>query len=362
MWAITVASLRAIRRSPSAIVFSFIFPFIFILVFGFIGNSGRVEVYNVSVKPGADTANYLYRSLKELPSLNFSFYKDSLALRKAMQKGQVAGLIDIYKNEAGAKVPYTISFRTTTSSNNQWPQVRSIILSAIGEVDRAQFQDLPSYARLDFDPARHVNEIRKYKTIDFILPGQLGFSLMSAAVFGVAFMFFNLRSTMVLKRFFATPISRPFIILGESLSRVIFQMITAVVIILAGYFFFGFTLVNGFSTFLEMLVVSFLGLMVFMGFGFAISGLAKSDSSIPPLANLFTLPQFLLGGTFFSISVFPSWLQPISHALPLTHLNSALRKIAFEGLHLWEIKFELLILFLWGIAAYMLATKLFKWE
>lgn len=362
MWAITIASLRAIRRSPSAIVFSFIFPFIFILVFGFIGNSGRLEVYNLSVEPESDTSNQLYQSLSTSPSLKLLSFESEQALNKALQKGQVAGIINIRKNEHNSNSPYTISLRSTTSSNNQWPQVRSIIISTITQIDNERFSGKPTYAKLQFDPAKDVTEIRKYKTIDFILPGQLGFSLMSAAVFGVAFMFFNLRSTMVLKRFFATPISRPYIILGESLSRVIFQMITAVVIILAGYFFFGFTLVNGFVTFIEMLAVSFIGLMVFMGFGFAISGLAKSDSSIPPLANLFTLPQFLLGGTFFSVSVFPEWLQPISRALPLTHLNSALRKIAFEGLHLWQIKFELAILLLWGVLAYTLATKLFKWE
>jgi len=72
---------------------------------------------------------------------------------------------------------------------------------------------------------------------------------------------------LVLKRFFATPINRTFIVLGEGLSRVLFSMITAVVIIVFGKLFFGFTLVHGFETFLEMLVLSFLGLLVFMGFG-----------------------------------------------------------------------------------------------
>jgi ABC-2 type transport system permease protein len=150
--------------------------------------------------------------------------------------------------------------------------------------------------------------------------------------------------------------------LGEGLSRVIFQMVTAIVIILVGYFLFGFTLVNGFETFLEMLVLSFLGLLVFMGFGFVVSGLARNDSAIPPFANLITLPQFLLGGTFFSIDNFPKWLQPISHALPLTHLNTAMRKVAFEGQNLWNVRTEIGILALWGIAVYIIAVKVFKWE
>jgi len=178
----------------------------------------------------------------------------------------------------------------------------------------------------------------------------------------VAFMFFNLRSTLVLKRFFATPISRTYIVLGEGLSRVIFQMITAVVIIGAGYLFFGFTLIHGFSTFLEMLVLSFIGLLIFMGFGFIVSGLAKSDSTIPPFANLITLPQFLLGGTFFSVDNFPKWLQPISKALPLTHLNTAMRNVAFEGLNLWDVRSEIGILLIWGVAVYIVAIKVFKWE
>jgi ABC-2 type transport system permease protein len=111
-----------------------------------------------------------------------------------------------------------------------------------------------------------------------------------------------------------------------------------------------------------MLFLSFLGLLVFMGCGFIISGVAKTDSTIPPLANLITLPQFLLGGTFFSIDNFPGWLQPISKALPLTYLNTAMRKVAFEGLNLWDVKLEIGILFLWGIIVYAVAVKAFKWE
>ena len=166
----------------------------------------------------------------------------------------------------------------------------------------------------------------------------------------------------MLKRFFATPINKTYIILGEGLSRVIFQLITAVVIILVGYFCFGFTLVHHFRTFFDMMFLSFIGLVVFMGFGFIVSGVAKNDSTIPPFANLITLPQFLLGGTFFSAESFPKWLQPISKALPLTHLNTALREVAFEGQSLWQVKSEIGILILWGILAYAIAVKVFKWE
>ena len=99
-----------------------------------------------------------------------------------------------------------------------------------------------------------------------------------------------------------------------------------------------------------------------MGFGFIVSGLAKNESTIPPFANLITLPQFLLAGTFFSIESFPSWLQPICKVLPLTHFNNAMRNIAFEGASLWSCWQELAILGAWIVVVYAVAVKTFKWE
>jgi ABC-2 type transport system permease protein len=150
--------------------------------------------------------------------------------------------------------------------------------------------------------------------------------------------------------------------MGEALSRVIFQMLTAVVILSLGYFVFDFTLINGWVTFLELLFLSLLGLVVFMGFGFIVSGLAKNEAAIPPFSNLITLPQFLLAGTFFPIDNFPKWLQPISNILPLTHLNQAMRDVAFEGAHISDCAPQLGVLLLWGTVVYIIAIKVFKWE
>ena len=99
-----------------------------------------------------------------------------------------------------------------------------------------------------------------------------------------------------------------------------------------------------------------------MGFGFIVSGVAKNESTIPPFANLFTLPQFLLAGTFFSIENFPTWLQPICNILPLTHFNNAMRNISFEGNSLIDAWGDISVLFIWIIVVYGIAYKTFKWE
>ncbi len=358
MLAITRASLRAIFRSPSAVIFGFAFPLIFILVFGFIGGGGisvRIALKNLS-----DTNNILVRNgLLKNPSVRLIKYQSEEEAKRNLAKGNIAAIIEIDSTHTGNGYQYTFKTTTSSASMDKFPILQSQLGSVIRQADERIFPNRPTVAKIERQPDIPG---REYKTIDFILPGQLGFSLLSAGVFGVAFMFYSLRNTLVLKRFFATPIKRPYIILGEGLSRVLFQLLTAIVIISIGYFAFGFTLVHGFETFLELMVLSFIGLLVFMGFGFIVSGLATSDSTIPPFANLITLPQFLLAGTFFPIDRFPQWLQVIAKVLPLTHLNIAMRSVAFEGAHLWNVKNEIGILLLWGVIAYAIAIKVFRWE
>jgi len=358
MLAITKASLRAVFRSPSAVIFSFVFPLIFILVFGFIGSSGRINI-RVAFDKNSDTTNTLYGVIKNIPGINV-VSKDEKELKEDLEKGRITAVINIQKGE-DSLANYTINLKSSEAVNQQNLEVLGSILNGvITSINDKEFPRPSTYATI----SKKVDKIpgRIYRTIDFILPGQLGFSLLSAGVFGVAFIFFNLRQTLVLKRFFATPIRRTYIVFGEAISRVLFQMITAVVILLVGYFAFNFTLVHGWVTFLELLVLSFVGLIVFMGFGFVVSGLARNESSIPPFANLITLPQFLLAGTFFSTEAFPAWLQPICKVLPLTHLNDAMRNVAFEGAHLTDCGKQLGIIGLWTVLVYALAIKVFRWE
>src|SRR5688500_17833355 len=307
MLAITRGSLKAVFRSPSAVIFSFVFPLIFILVFGFIGSGGRVSV-RVAFDSRSDTMNAVYQNLKIIPGFNI-VRKSRQETGADLEKGRISALIHIKKtNDSNGRpaAPYTIELITSEAVNPQnIVVVRSILEGVIKGINEKEFPPTPTIATINNEIKRIPGRI--YRTIDFILPGQLGFSLLTAGVFGVAFIFFNLRQTLVLKRFFATPIRRSYIVLGEGISRVLFGLITAVVILVIGHFAFKFTLVHGWLTMAELLVLSLVGLIVFMGFGFVVSGMAKNEAVIPPFANLITLPQFLLGGTFFTTEAFPPW-------------------------------------------------------
>lgn len=355
MLAISKASFRSITRSPSAVVFTLVFPLIFILVFGFIGGNGLS--LDVALSPKCDKQNPIYEAMLYNPTLGIQHDLSEADQQTMLNKGKLDAIVDIQKSTDSNNI-YTVKLYTSVASKEKGIIVRSIMEHIIDKDNLAAAHVDRPMAKLQAEEVKG----REYKTIDFILPGQLGFSLLSTGVFGTAFVFYNLRQTLVIKRFFATPIKKPFIVLGEAIARLVFALMGAAFLILLGHFAFGFTLIHGLTTFFTMLLLSAIALIVFMGFGFVVSGIAKSESTIPPLANIITLPQFLLSGTFFGIENFPTWLQPVCRVLPLTYMNEAMRKVAFEGAGLSDISIPLLVMLGWGVLIYAIAIKVFRWE
>ncbi len=364
MLAISKASFRSIIKNPSAVIFSLIFPLVFIVVFGFIkGNTIRLEV---GFNPDSDTTSSTYLIFSSLPNIEIRKDLSLNEMEDQLQKGRIDAIVGIEKSEN----INVVNVITSKASREKGMFVKSVLSNLVDKQNLIYIKQINSQAGVDLQKvSSQMTELREsevqgreYKMIDFILPGQLGFSILSAGVFGTAFIFFSMRQTLVLKRFFATPIKRSYIILGEAISRLVFQLIGSLIIIILGKYIFGFTLIHGFTTLVEMLLLSAMGLIVFMGFGFVISGIAKSESVIPPLANVITLPQFLLSGTFFPIDAFPGWLQVIGKALPLTYLNDALRKVAFEGAGFADISTQLLVISFWGLFIYIAAIRFFRWE
>ncbi|MBE2219073.1 MAG: ABC transporter permease [Ignavibacteria bacterium] len=354
--AISKASLRSILRNPSSVIFTLLFPLIFIIVFGFIG--GGSSRFDIGFYSKSDINNPLYHSIINVENFNIEDPLTDAELDAKLEKGETDALLLITKNPPGTMPEYNVEVKTNKAKPDRSNLVKLLISQVITSFNLQLKNGQPQIVTIKQTDI----EGRVFRTIDFILPGQLGFSILSAGVFGTAFVFISLKETLVIKRFFATPINRNNIVLGEAISRLIFSISGSVIIISIGHFLFGFTLINGVWTFLNMLIVSVVGLIVFLGFGFFVSNIAKNLNAVPPIANLITLPQFLLAGTFFSIDAFPAWLQPISRALPLTYLNDALRKIAFDGATIFTLPKEMLILVAWGVVIYAVTIKFFKWE
>lgn len=360
LWAITRASFKAIFAQPSSVFFSLFFPIIFILIFGAFGDRGAPS-YNIALEKDTDTTNnYFFRALKNDPLIRIDDYKDTALMNDDLEKGRLTAVISINQvKDSSYKPHYIVATRSTSANNNTINQLKhelefvKLRYNAFGRDKKEEYIQLE-------EPV--ITQGRKFRQIDFVLPGQLGFSVLFSTLFGIAFTFFTLREQLVLKRFYASPVRRINILLGIGTSRLFFQLINVIVLVLFGHYFLNFTLIHGWVTVIELIILTIIMLFLLMGVGLIFSSVAKTDTNIPLLINLFGFPQMLLSGTFFPITVFPKWLQQICNILPLTQFNNATRKISFEGLHLTHVWKEIGIMGIWIIGIYFILSRVIKWE
>ena len=107
--------------------------------------------------------------------------------------------------------------------------------------------------------------------------------------------------------------------------------------------------------------IALVGAYAFAGLGLLVASRARTVEGVSGLMNAFMLPMWLLSGVFFSNAGFPEIMQPFIQALPLTALADALRAVMIDGASLVSQAGELGILAAWGVVAYAVALKLFRW-
>ena len=196
--AILKASFRSILSNPSALVFSFLFPVIFIFIFGSFGEGGGT-VYHIALSDNADTTNEMFDSIKTSPLIKINYFKtpngatDIKARQKALERGNISAIVNIKRNSDTANANrYLILDTLTNASGNAvvvLQQIFSNITSAIGHKGEGR------QANSSVHP--YVYTIREYRNIDFVLPGMLGFSILFSTLFGISFIFFQFRQQLI---------------------------------------------------------------------------------------------------------------------------------------------------------------------
>src|ERR1700748_2914865 len=90
--AIAKASFRSIIRSPSSVVFTLLFPLIFILVFGFISGGGVICV-DVGVAKTNDTLNPVYQAIKKVKVVKLIHDQTEAQMEDDLKKGTIDAIL-----------------------------------------------------------------------------------------------------------------------------------------------------------------------------------------------------------------------------------------------------------------------------
>ncbi|MEM7310955.1 MAG: ABC transporter permease [Planctomycetota bacterium] len=195
--------------------------------------------------------------------------------------------------------------------------------------------------------------------VDFLFPGLIGLNLMGTGMWSIGFAVADLRKRKVLKRLLVTPMRRSSLLASLLLSRLVWLLIELVVLVLFGMWALDVPFRGGLVAFLA---VSFVGATAFAGLGLLATARVRTIEGASGMLNLVMMPMWLASGVFFSYERFPELVQPALRLLPLTALNDALRDILLDGEGLAGVAPELAVQAGWGLLAFFLALRLFRWE
>ena len=192
----------------------------------------------------------------------------------------------------------------------------------------------------------------------FLLPGLLGLNLVSMGLFSVGMVNVSYREKGKFRRLAVTPLPKWIFLLGQVLHRLTVTVVQAAILLLVGYLVFG---IANQGSFLNLTLIMALGTGCFMAFGFALSGFAETSEGYAAISNLVFFPLMMLSGVYFTLDSAPAWLQHVVAGMPLAPFLKALRAVFNDGAGLAGHGLGLGIVATWGLAAFLLAVKRFRW-
>jgi ABC-type multidrug transport system permease subunit len=338
IWQLTTVKVKEFVREPEAVFWVVIFPVLLTLALGIAFRSQAPEVLPVGVHEGPEAAT-VREALAAEPGLRAEIL-DAETAQEHLRSGKVA-LVAIPGD------PVTYWYDPTREESRL---ARLLVNDA---VQRAS-------GRADPRPVatREMTEMGS-RYIDFLVPGLLGMNLMGTGMWGIGFSIVTARSRRLLKRLVATPMRRSHYLLGQMLGRLVFLTIEVTALLAFSRFVFGVPIRGSLPA---LGLITLLGAMAFAGFGLLVASRARTIEGVSGLMNLVMLPMWILSGIFFSTSRFPDVMQPWIQALPLTAVNNALRAVMIDGATLASVAGELSLTAAWGVAAFLTAVFLFRWN
>jgi len=340
LWQLTRARIVGFLREPEAVFWVFAFPVLMALALGIAYRNQGPPRSRIGIEEGP-RAGVIAAALArdaELEILRLAPAEAATALRR----GRIAVLV----SASGAAPPVLTYDPSRPETRLAYLATRDALERAAGRADK-----------LDLRADTRVRPGARY--IDFLIPGLIGLNLLGTGMWGVGFPIATARQQKLLKRLIATPMRRRDYLLSLMLARLVWLALEVVAVLGFGVLAFG-TIVRG--SWLAFALVALVGALVFSALGLLVACRARTIEAVSGLMNVVMLPMWLLSGSFFSADRFPPVMQPLVQALPLTLVNNALRSIANEGAGLAAVMPPLAALGLWGLAGFIVALRLFRWE
>jgi ABC-2 type transport system permease protein len=360
VWVFFMTNFRRLFRDKTAIFFTFLFPLIFLFVFGGIsGHSGTS--FNIAVISSTDSQYYKDfvtetakdKVLKIDPNIN--------TLDKAkerMTRGQLDATL-VFPSDFGAvkdgTPTGTVQVLYTQNNVQAGQAIQSIVQGKY--FTPINFGLVKTTTPFTATPTQ-LND-KSLSSFDYTFAGLLGFAILGSGIFGPINVFPELKKMGILRRLHTTPIRVWQYFMSNMLGNAVVGLMSLAVMFIVAITVFHLKVVGNYFELAAFLAFS---IVLILGIGLSIGGWAKNERQAAPLANIIVFPMMFLSGTFFPRFLMPQWLQSITAYFPLTPVIDGARLIATEGKSLLQLGPQLGIMAVWLVIVYIIAFRVFRWE
>lgn len=376
-------ALSWIRTGP-ALFFTFIYPIIMILLFGYIFSAGgddslftlnymNEDVYQIgdqyySNNPASQLflkLGYQNETLAKELNLNLqSVYFDTSLISAVdwMKENSIPYLLIIpegwssavNESKTNSSAPIASIQYYFDPSYTSSMEVQSIIDSVLQEMNIEEFsitifiqietKTTPSREGLDY--------------IDFYVPGIIMVTISTAGMMGLVGTVTEDRETGLTYKLSSTPLKKWEWTLSHLLWQAIMGIIVAILTVLTGWVAFGFNL----ATLHPLMIVALIfGSMTFAGLALILAYFVRRTEAAMAVTMAFVFPQMFLSGAIFPAEMLPSYMQTIAKIFPLYYISESLRNMMLESTF-HKVWLNLGITIAMGIVFFIIGSLITKWR
>lgn len=319
---------KSYLRAKSSLFFAFVFPAVIILIFGSIfsgtgfGGSGSttVTLYVQNLDNNSSLSTGFIQAINSSGAVTVTSVPANVAIRDYISQHSISNALVIPAGFSGAFLNH--SHVNLTFYYNPSASTSGTALAVIQSVE----QEFNSNFTVNKGPiflntasvSSSANNFASY-----LIPGLIGFVILTSPMFSMTYVVSSYKREKIFRQLSLTPLTKSEWFVSKFLWYFIISALSAAEIMAIAFYMFGSQVS---FTFL-MIPFLLLGVFLFTSLGVLAGAVSKTEEGASVLGNIITFPMMFLAGTFFPISIMPSWLQTFAHGLPLFYIIDGLNSV-----------------------------------
>lgn len=351
---------KSYMRAKSSLFFAFLFPAIIMIIFGSIflgpssGGSSSIPLYIQNLDHNSSVSETFISSINDSNMVKIIYVPGDINITSYISQNSISAALVIpdgfqnsYMNHSAVNIAYYYNPADSTSG------------TLLTIIQNAEMNFNSNFTAINGPIYLKTSTVSPKATgsSDYLIPGLIGFVILTAPMFSMTYVVSSYKKEKIFRQLSLTPLTKSEWYVSKFLWYLIVSAISAAEIISIGYFMFN----SRIEISLAMIPFIILGVFLFTSLGVLAGSISKTEEGASVLGNIITFPMMFLAGTFFPVSIMPSWLQTIAHGLPLFYIIDGLNSVMIYSNSASAIR-DIIISVIVSIVIFSITYAAFNWK